>query len=145
MKGHNIAIVGAGLGGLTAAASLQSFGFKVQIYEQAEALGEIGAGISLPPNSTRILEHLGLGPALAKFGNIPARTIVKHYQTGEVLLDRPRVSYMEKYGCNYYFTHRADVHDILAELVLNNDPDCIHVACMPPMLPPRGHTSTQPN
>jgi len=128
MKGHNIAIVGAGLGGLTAAASLQSFGFKVQIYEQAEALGEIGAGISLPPNSTRILEHLGLGPALAKFGNIPARTIVKHYQTGEVLLDRPRVSYMEKYGCNYYFTHRADVHDILAELVLNNDPDCIHVA-----------------
>ena len=128
MKDLNIAIVGAGLGGLTAAASLQSFGFKVNIYEQAEELGEIGAGISLPPNSTRILEHLGLGDALASFGNIPARTIVKHYKTGDVLLNRPRVGYMEKYGCNYYFTHRADVHDILAELVLKNDPDCIHVA-----------------
>ena len=61
MNKLNIAIVGAGLGGLTAAASLQSLGFKVRIYEQAEQLGEIGAGISLPPNSTRILEHLGLG------------------------------------------------------------------------------------
>jgi salicylate hydroxylase len=128
MKQLNIAIVGAGLGGLTAAAALQSFGFKVQVYEQAAQLGEIGAGISLPPNSTRILEHLGLGEALASFGNIPVRTIVKHYRTGEVLLDRPRVGYLEKYGCNYYFTHRADVHDILAGLVLKNDPDCIHVA-----------------
>ena len=127
MKDLNIAIVGAGLGGLTAAASLQSFGFKVEVYEQAAMLGEIGAGISLPPNSTRILEHLGLGEALASFGNIPERTIVKHYKTGEVLLNRPRVGYLQKYGCNYYFTHRADVHDILAELVLKNDPDCVHV------------------
>ena len=67
MKDLNIAIVGAGLGGMTAAASLQSFGFKVEVYEQAAKLGEIGAGISLPPNSTRILEHLGLGEALASF------------------------------------------------------------------------------
>ena len=96
MKHLNIAIVGAGLGGLTAAASLQSFGFKVKVYEQAAKLGEIGAGISLPPNSTRILEHLGLGEALASFGNIPERTIVKHYKTGDVLLNRPRVGYLQK-------------------------------------------------
>ena len=96
MKQLNIAIVGAGLGGLTAAAALQSFGFKVQVYEQPEQLGEIGAGISLPPNSTRILEHLGLGEALASFGNIPARTLVKHSRTAEVLLYRPRIRYLDK-------------------------------------------------
>ena len=127
MKNLNIAIVGAGMGGLTTAAALKTFGFDVTVYEQASELGEIGAGLSLPPNSTRVLEHLGLGESLAQFGNIPERTIVKHYKTGEVLLNRPRERYFEKYGCNYYFTHRADVHDLLVNLVKKNDPDCIRV------------------
>ena len=89
MQDLNIAIVGAGLGGLTAAAALHMRGYKTQVYEQAPELGEIGAGLSLPPNSTRVLEHLGLGDALAEFGNIPDRTIVKHFKSGEVLLTRP--------------------------------------------------------
>ena len=126
MQDLNIAIVGAGLGGLTAAAALHMRGYKTQVYEQAPELGEIGAGLSLPPNSTRVLEHLGLGDALAQFGNIPDRTIVKHFKSGEVLLTRPRERYLEKYGCNYYFTHRADVHDLLVKLARETNPAGIH-------------------
>jgi len=126
MQDLNIAIVGAGLGGLTSAAALNMLGYEVDVYEQAAELGEIGAGLSLPPNSTRVLEHLGLKNALAAFGNIPDRTIVKHFKSGEVLLTRPRERYLEKYGCNYYFTHRADVHDLLVKLVQENNPTAIH-------------------
>ena len=126
MQDLNIAIVGAGLGGLTSAAALNSLGYEVAVYEQAAELGEIGAGLSLPPNSTRVLEYLGLKEALAEFGNIPERTIVKHFRSGEVLLTRPRERYLEKYGCNYYFTHRADVHDLLVKLVQEKNPAGIH-------------------
>ena len=84
MQDLNIAIVGAGLGGLVTAAALNMLGYEVDVYEQAAELGEIGAGLSLPPNSTRVLEHLGLKDALARFGNIPDRTIVKHFKSGEV-------------------------------------------------------------
>ena len=71
MKDLNIAIVGAGLGGLTAAASLQSFGFKVEVYEQAAMLGEIGAGISLPPNSTRSARRGCVRPADRVEADVP--------------------------------------------------------------------------
>lgn len=126
MQDLNIAIVGAGLGGLVTTAALNMLGYQVNVYEQAAELGEIGAGLSLPPNSTRVLEYLGLKEALAQFGNIPEQTIVKHFKSGEVLLTRPRERYLEKYGCNYYFTHRADVHDLLVTLVMRNNPAGIH-------------------
>jgi len=126
MQDLNIAVVGAGLGGLTCAAALDKLGYEVKVYEQAPELGEIGAGLSLPPNSTRVLEYLGLRESLAEFGNIPERTIVKHYKSGKVLLNRPRERYLEKYGCNYYFTHRADVHELLVRLVLKNNPAGVH-------------------
>ena len=127
MKAQEVAIIGAGLGGLTAAAAMQARGFKVQVYEQAEELGEIGAGITIPPNATRVFKYFGLEQALENISNIPERTIVKHYATGKILLDRPRENYLDRFGCNYYFTHRADVHALLADLVQDADPECIHL------------------
>ena len=63
-----IAIVGGGIGGLFAANALIARGFEVAVYEQAAALGEVGAGVALTPNSVRHLRRLGLEPAVEKWG-----------------------------------------------------------------------------
>ena len=59
-----IAIIGGGIGGLTAALHLLKAGLDVHVYEQAAAIGEIGAGIQISPNASRLLIRLGLKPAL---------------------------------------------------------------------------------
>src|SRR5512139_2342653 len=63
-----VVIVGGGIGGLFAANALIAHGVDVSLYEQAPALGEVGAGVFLTPNSVRHLERLGLGPAVEKYG-----------------------------------------------------------------------------
>ncbi|WIW48439.1 FAD-dependent monooxygenase [Bradyrhizobium sp. 62B] len=62
------AVVGGGIGGLSAACALSRRGVEVTVFEQAEVLGEIGAGVSIFPNALRQLERMGMGPALAKVG-----------------------------------------------------------------------------
>ena len=64
----NVAIVGGGIGGLFAANALLAHGLGVSVYEQAPALGEVGAGVFLTPNSVRHLQRVGLGPAVEKWG-----------------------------------------------------------------------------
>src|SRR3979409_1454764 len=64
----HIAIVGGGIGGLFAANALIAHGLRVSVHEQAPALGEVGAGVYLTPNSVRHLERVGLGPAVEKYG-----------------------------------------------------------------------------
>jgi len=63
-----VAIVGGGIGGLFAANALLALGLQVSVYEQSSALGEVGAGVFLTPNSVRHLQRLGLGPAVEKVG-----------------------------------------------------------------------------
>ena len=67
----SVAIIGAGIGGLAAAASLLRAGFDVHVYEQARALGEVGAGINIGPNASRLLHRLGLAEVLEKTGIKP--------------------------------------------------------------------------
>ena len=64
----SVVIVGGGIGGLFAANALIAQGLRVAVYEQAQALGEIGAGVFLTPNAVRHLERVGLGPAVEKWG-----------------------------------------------------------------------------
>ncbi|HML12158.1 MAG TPA: NAD(P)-binding protein, partial [Xanthobacteraceae bacterium] len=64
----NITIVGGGIGGLFAANALRAHGFNVAVYEQAPAIGEVGAGVFLTPNSMRQLNRVGLGPAVERRG-----------------------------------------------------------------------------
>lgn len=124
-----ILIVRAGIGGLTAALSLQQFGFQVQVFEQAPQLGEIGAGVVITPNATHVLNFLGVGKAIAEQGSCPSLTYTRHFATGEVLEVRESGQALkERYGADYFQVHRADLHDQLRIAVLKNDPDCIHLS-----------------
>lgn len=67
----SVGVIGAGIGGLTAALSLLAAGFEVYVYEQASTLGEVGAGVRVSPNASRVLHHLGLGETLARTGVKP--------------------------------------------------------------------------
>ena len=72
---RKIAIVGAGMGGLTAAATLRRAGFDVQVYEQAHRFGRIGAGIQMMPNSMKVLRAIGIEQRLAE--SSPNSTLYK--------------------------------------------------------------------
>lgn len=61
-------VVGAGIGGLTAARALQSIGWRVALYEQAPLIGPVGAGLAIAPNAVKALDHLGLRAALRERG-----------------------------------------------------------------------------
>jgi salicylate hydroxylase len=124
----SVAIVGAGIGGLSAALSLLRAGFAVRVYEQAPVLGEVGAGISLSPTAVHGLNALGLHDTLQTKAYQPEDQCVRHYQTAKpmVWINRGK-SLVEKYGERYYLIHRADLHDALAAQVRALAPDAIHL------------------
>src|SRR4029453_4709356 len=66
--GFSVAVVGGGIGGLFAANALIAHGLDVSVYEQAPPLGEVGAGVFLPPNRGRQLKRIGLEPAVERYG-----------------------------------------------------------------------------
>jgi salicylate hydroxylase len=107
-----VLIVGGGIGGLFAANALIAHGLEVSVYEQAPALGEVGAGVYLTPNAVRQLERVGLGPAVEKWG---ARVGPKsHYFRHDGAPIAP-VQVADATGWNAAFgMHRADLVDFLA-------------------------------
>ncbi|MCB1623871.1 MAG: FAD-dependent monooxygenase, partial [Pseudomonadales bacterium] len=119
---QELAIVGGGIGGLTAALALQRAGMRVRVFEQAPALGEVGAGISLSPTAVHGLNYLGLRDVLLREAYAPEDQVVRHFRDARPLseINRGR-SLMERYGERYYLIHRADLHDALAAAVRAND------------------------
>lgn len=125
----HVIVVGAGIGGLTAALSLQRNGFRVSVYEQASELGEFGAGLLVTPNAMHALEFLGIGEAIAATSNVSNELLIKHFRSGEVIHRRPAGDYyMSKYGAGHFQVHRADLHRALSAAVLANDSGCVHLA-----------------
>lgn len=120
-----IAIVGAGMGGLAAAAALTRTGHEVRVHEQAPALGEVGVGMHLTPNGTRILERWGLGEALRVHGVQPVAMEVREWAGGTTLVRRPMgEAWRAEFGAPYYTIHRADLHALLLGLL---PPDTVRV------------------
>jgi salicylate hydroxylase len=116
-----IGIIGAGIGGLTAALALQRAGFRPRVFEQAPVLTAVGAGISITPNAAKGLESLGLTEALRDASEEPPHQIVRHWQSGDLLVDIDRAPCRATYGAAYYQLHRADLHEVLRKPVLEND------------------------
>jgi salicylate hydroxylase len=113
-----VAVIGGGIGGLAAAASLLQAGFDVQVYEQAKALGEVGAGINIGPNASRLLHRLGLAERLGACGVKPTTFDQRRWDDGRFLVRAPLGAMVEeKFGAPYYTFHRADLHGALASLL----------------------------
>jgi salicylate hydroxylase len=112
-KRLNIVIAGGGIGGLFAAKALIAHGLEVSVYEQAPALGEVGAGVFLTPNSVRQLDRLGLGPAVEKWGSRVGPA--SHYFRHDGAPIAP-VQVTDSSGWNATFgMHRADFVEFLAK------------------------------
>jgi len=110
-----IAVIGGGIGGLTAAQSLRQAGFAVDVYEQAPELTQIGGGINMGPNAVRILRRLGLARGLDRDGVRPLSTHQRRWQDGRTL-QRASLNPLceELYGAPHITIHRADLLDVIA-------------------------------
>ena len=114
----SIAIVGAGIGGLAAAACLRRVGIDVTIYEQAQHFTRLGAGIQQSPNAVHVLRRIGLEPQLREVAFQPAAALNRQSDTGELLWERPMGAFSEeRYGAPYLVLHRGDLHAVLASAV----------------------------
>jgi len=128
MTEPRILIVGAGLGGLSAAACLLQAGFDVAVYEQAPELGEIGAGIQTSANAMHVMRHLGLEAAIEAIAVRPAAYEFRLAADGEMIQAFPLAAEHEaRHGAPYFHLHRADFHDILAARVKALKGDAIHL------------------
>jgi salicylate hydroxylase len=113
-KAISVGVVGGGIGGLSAALSLLNAGFDVHVFEQATALGEVGAGIQVSPNASRILHRLGLADELAAMGVRPDAFHQRRWDDGRTLLRTPLGdTVVEAFGFPHYQMHRADLLDTL--------------------------------
>jgi 6-hydroxynicotinate 3-monooxygenase len=109
-----VAVIGAGLGGLTAAGFLQRAGFAVKVYEQAPAFSRIGAGIILSANVTKVLRHLGLEDGLIAAGIKSQSYVSRAWDTGETMAEFVFDEEAERrYGGPYVHIHRGDLHAVL--------------------------------
>jgi len=106
----SVAVIGGGIGGLTAALCLVRVGFDVHVYEQARELREVGAGVQVSPNASRVLHGLGLAEELAGMGVRPVAFHQRRWDDGRTLLRTPLGDVaVEVFGFPYYQMHRADL------------------------------------
>jgi salicylate hydroxylase len=109
-----VVIAGGGIGGLAAAVACAQRGVPVQLLERAAQLSEVGAGIQIGPNVTRILQAWGLGAALAQVAAFPQQLQARDAQTGQVLGTLPLGERAQaRYGAPYATIHRADLQGLL--------------------------------
>jgi salicylate hydroxylase/6-hydroxynicotinate 3-monooxygenase len=114
----SVAIIGAGMGGLTTAATLRRVGVEVQVYEQASKFARIGAGIQQSSNALKVLRLLGLEAYLRRIAFQPRAWLNREWDSGTPTNEFLLGSYVEEcFGAPYLLLHRGDLHAALASIV----------------------------
>ena len=118
-----IVIIGGGIGGLAAALALVRRGIDVAVYEQAHELRELGAGVQISPNGTRVLHALGLKGALEHVQVLPTGKIIRLWNTGQSFrLFEVGMESVKRYGSPYITIHRGDLQVCSPEHCLPQNP-----------------------
>ena len=116
-----VAIVGAGIGGLTAAIAMRRRDIEVEVYEQSPQIAEIGAGVSLSPNAIKAFRALGLDRQIAAIGFESDNQLVRAWNTGDILSKVFRKGvYQKEFGAPYLSAHRADLVEVLRQQLPDN-------------------------
>jgi salicylate hydroxylase len=138
-----VAIVGAGIGGLTAALALAARGVEVALYEQAAALKEVGAGLQLSANGNRVLYALGVGEPLCALAVEAAGKEVRLWNTGQTwkLFDLGAES-VARYGYPYFTVYRPDLLQVLADALAQRAPGAIRLGAKAIGLDQHGTSAT---
>ena len=117
----HILIAGAGIAGLTSALALSARGIAVTVVEAFEKPSEIGAGLQIAPNASRILRELGVLDALAARAVLPDAVRLGDAPTGRILLDMAITpEWLERMGAPYLTAHRASLHSVLYQAAVDD-------------------------
>ncbi len=111
---RELLVAGGGIAGLAAAVAASRAGWGVRLFEQADAFGEVGAGVQLGPNATSVLRTWGLLDTVARHACEPQRLLARDAHSGRTLGTLPVAARMaSRYGAPYLTLHRADLHRVL--------------------------------
>ena len=112
---RNILIAGGGIAGMAAGYAVARAGWQATVFERAAEFSQVGAGVQLGPNVTRILQAWGLGDAFTQVAAFPSCLHARSLTTGEVLATLPLKDFVKRYGAPYATLHRADLHGLLMQ------------------------------
>lgn len=120
---RGLLIAGGGIGGLAAALAAARAGWQVEVLEQAAAFSEVGAGVQLGPNATRVLQAMGVLDAVNEAACAPQRLLARDARAGHegrILGSLPLgADAISRYGAPYLTVHRADLHTALCQAVVH--------------------------
>ena len=112
----DVLVVGGGMAGLAGALALRANGAEVTLVERAPEFGEVGAGLQMAPNASRVLKRWGLLEKALEIGVQPKHLVFRDAVTGEELTRQSLAGeFEERYGAPYVVIHRSDLHRVLLE------------------------------
>ncbi|UVI32699.1 FAD-dependent monooxygenase [Paenibacillus spongiae] len=107
-------VIGAGIGGLSAAIALQQIGWRVKIFDKVSELADVGAGIVLAANAMKALERLGAAEQVRRRGAAVGKAEVRTWD-GKLIVDLPTARQAERYGTPGYLIHRGELQKVLLQ------------------------------
>lgn len=121
----HVIVIGGGIGGIAAATALARVGVRVRVYERAAEFSEVGAGLQLAPNCTRILAELGLLDGAKRMGVLPRAMVMMDATDGSELTRLDLVDLERRYGFPYLVVHRSDLHSLFLEAAREHGVDMV--------------------